>query len=43
MADKPTSILRRLGILYNRSFDDPDGHVWEAVWMDMSAAGGPGD
>jgi predicted lactoylglutathione lyase len=30
-----------LGFLYNRSFADPDGHVWEAVWMDMSAAGGP--
>jgi predicted lactoylglutathione lyase len=29
-----------LRFLYNRSFVDPDGHVWEAVWMDMSAAGG---
>lgn len=26
-----------LGFLYNRSFADPDGHVWEAVFMDMSA------
>jgi len=25
-----------LGFLYNRSLADPDGHVWEAVWMDMS-------
>jgi predicted lactoylglutathione lyase len=30
-----------LGFLYNRNFVDPDGHVWEAVWMDMSAADGP--
>jgi predicted lactoylglutathione lyase len=29
-----------LGFLYNRNFVDPDGHVWEAVWLDMSAAGG---
>ena len=26
-----------LGFLYNRSFVDPDGHVWEAMWMDPSA------
>jgi predicted lactoylglutathione lyase len=26
-----------LGFLYNRSLADPDGHVWEAVWMDPSA------
>jgi predicted lactoylglutathione lyase len=32
-----------LGFLYNRSFADPDGHVWEAVWMDMSAASGSTD
>lgn len=31
-----------LGFLYNRNLADPDGHVWEAVWVDMSAmsAGG---
>jgi predicted lactoylglutathione lyase len=31
-----------LGFLYNRSLADPDGHVWEAIWMDpstMSACG----
>ncbi len=27
-----------LGWLYNRAFEDPDGHVFEAVWMDMAAA-----
>jgi uncharacterized protein len=24
--------------LYRRSFEDPDGHIWEAVWMDAAAA-----
>lgn len=23
-------------LMYSRSFDDPDGHRWEYVWMDMS-------
>jgi uncharacterized protein len=26
-----------LGFLYNRSLADPDGHVWEAVWMNVEA------
>jgi uncharacterized protein len=26
-----------LGFMYGRSFADPDGHVWEVVWMDASA------
>lgn len=25
-----------LGFMYNRSFEDLDGHVWEAFYMDMS-------
>ena len=25
------------GFMYQRSFQDPDGHVCELVWMDMSA------
>ena len=25
------------GFMFNRSCEDPDGHIWEAVWMDMSA------
>jgi uncharacterized protein len=24
------------GFMYNRNLADPDGHVWEAAWMDMS-------
>lgn len=26
------------GFMYGRSFEDPDGHVWEPNWMDMGAA-----
>lgn len=26
-----------MGWLYNRAFEDPDGHVFEAVWVDMTA------
>lgn len=26
-----------LGFMYNRNLADPDGHVWEAMWMDPSA------
>ena len=26
------------GWMYSRPFEDPDGHVWEPVWMDMEAA-----
>ena len=26
-----------LGFLYIRSLTDPDGHVWEAMWMDSAA------
>ena len=25
------------GSLYARSFNDPDGHHWEIVWMDLAA------
>jgi len=27
-----------LGFMYSRSFEDLDGHVWEAFYMDMSQA-----
>ena len=26
------------GMMYGRSFEDPDGHIWEVMWMDASAA-----
>ncbi len=28
-----------LGFMYGRSFEDPDGHIWEVTWMDVEAAG----
>ena len=31
------------GFMYGRSFEDPDGHIWEVVWMDMEAATAGGD
>ena len=26
------------GIMYGRSVSDPDGHIWEIMWMDQAAA-----
>ena len=26
------------GCMYGRSFEDPDGHIWEVMWMDIEAA-----
>jgi hypothetical protein len=26
------------GFMYGRSFEDPDGHIWEVAWMDLEAA-----
>lgn len=25
------------GFMYGRSFNDPDGHLWEVMWMDQAA------
>lgn len=30
------------GFMYGRSFEDPDGHIWEVVWMDVEAAAAGG-
>jgi predicted lactoylglutathione lyase len=27
-----------MGFMYSRSFEDPDGHIWEPMHMDMAAA-----
>lgn len=27
-----------MGFMYGRSFEDPDGHIWETMWMDTQAA-----
>ncbi len=32
--------LQDYGFMYNRNLADPDGHVWEMMWMDMSAMPG---
>ena len=26
------------GFMFGRSFEDPDGHIWEVMWMDPNAA-----
>ena len=26
------------GFMYGRSFEDPDGHMWQVMWMDAAAA-----
>ena len=28
------------GFMYGRSYADPDGHIWEVMWMDPAAVGG---
>ncbi|MFT6339611.1 MAG: putative lactoylglutathione lyase [Alcanivorax sp.] len=32
--------VQDLGFMYNRNLADPDGHVWEMMWMDMAAMEG---
>ena len=34
----PTPKQDMSGMMYGRSFEDPDGHIWEAMWMDTKAA-----
>jgi predicted lactoylglutathione lyase len=33
----PTPMMD-FGFMYGRSFEDPDGHIWEVMWMDVAAA-----
>ena len=33
----PANDALDMGFMYARSFHDPDGHLWELVWMDPSA------
>jgi predicted lactoylglutathione lyase len=38
----PASDPIEMDFMYSRSFNDPDGHQWEVVWMDPAAIeGGP--
>ncbi|MER6117892.1 glyoxalase [Streptomyces sp. A0642] len=34
----PANDTQDLGFMYGRSFQDPDHHIWEVVWMDPAAA-----
>ena len=34
---QPANEPMEYGFMYGRSFQDPDGHLWEVVWMDPSA------
>ncbi|MFF3176866.1 VOC family protein [Streptomyces sp. NPDC057900] len=36
----PAGETQDLGFMYGRSFQDPDHHNWEVVWMDPSAVEG---
>ena len=29
--------VQDLGFMYNRNLSDPDGHVWESMWMNPAA------
>src|SRR5690606_31551681 len=31
-----------MGFMYSRAFADPDGHVFESMWMDMAAMAAAG-
>lgn len=35
---RETRAAQDMGMTYSRSFEDPDGHVWEPMWMDPAAA-----
>jgi predicted lactoylglutathione lyase len=35
-----TGETQDMGFMYGRAFADPDGHIWEFAWMDMSAMEG---
>ncbi|WP_426998980.1 VOC family protein [Pseudarthrobacter sp. N5] len=37
----PSQEVQDYGFMYNHSFQDPDGHLWEVMWMDP--AGAPAD
>ncbi|MEU9061316.1 VOC family protein [Streptomyces sp. NPDC048430] len=36
----PANETQDMGFMYGRSFQDPDGHIWEVVWMDPAAVEG---
>lgn len=36
----PANEPHEQGPMYGRSFQDPDGHIWEVMWMDPAAIQG---
>lgn len=36
----PTPTQEYGDFMYGRSFEDPDGHIWEVMWMNPAAASG---
>lgn len=38
----PAGETQDLGFMYGRSFQDPDHHIWEVMWMDPAAVEGQG-
>ncbi|NEB36479.1 VOC family protein [Streptomyces sp. SID14515] len=36
----PAGETQDLGFMYGRSFQDPDHHIWEVIWMDPAAVEG---
>ncbi|MFJ2701666.1 VOC family protein [Streptomyces sp. NPDC087428] len=38
----PANEPQDLGFMYGRSFQDPDHHIWEVMWMDPAAVDGQG-
>ncbi|MEW1611452.1 MULTISPECIES: VOC family protein [unclassified Streptomyces] len=36
----PAGETQDMGFMYGRSFQDPDRHVWEVIWMDPAAVEG---
>ena len=37
MGGQPANDPMDMGVMYGWSFQDPDGHLWEVIWMDPSA------
>jgi predicted lactoylglutathione lyase len=35
---KPARDAKDHGFMYERAFEDPDGHTWEVFWMDPGAS-----
>lgn len=35
---RETRAIEDQGFMYGGAFEDPDGHTWETMWMDMDAA-----